>query len=364
MRAQILVAIASLAQPGYSENSRIMLAEGCEAPCIERVERLTGRKVQLDYEIKSYRVKWEGLSRPETRMEGYSRFSTIAIAIEYVANHPPKRWVDGLGDPHPKSELWRALVTIARHESAFWLPVHEGRIRGRAGEWCLAQIHPVVLPSLGLEGPDLVGTDLDSTIRCFQAAADVLARSRNLCPPDKQGWFGPALAVYASGVGCSTTPQMVQDRVDTYVKTANVRNLVPDAFLALYLKGEEVGSPQVPRLRAPPPLLNVGIRVLYLAEGTEECPSDENCLHRLAYRDLSSDLKHAAVSILRTHGSNPIGTEIWFTAGSGSVFVAKLEGHLFHKKGVSMFSARLAIPLDHCGSGGDATCGRDDQWQP
>lgn len=243
MIKEILTALIHLAAPGYSDLSRVEIERPCDELCVRAVKDLTGRDVAPEY--SGYRGRWVRPSRPETRVEALRRFATIAIAIESVAQDPPESWRRRWsGD-----ELWRGLATIARQESAFWRSVHEGRIRGRAGEWCLAQIHPVVLPVLGYDGPDLVGTDLAATTRCFRVAAELLGRARRLCASEPGHWFESAIAAYGSGQGCATDPDWVRARVETYrsidARVARARPLAPDAAVVLGLELRRY-EPRVP----------------------------------------------------------------------------------------------------------------------
>lgn len=239
--AEILSAMMALAEPGYSEYSRVELAE--HAPCAAEwcygaVEELSGKRVRADFEYKAMRAEWRGYSRAETPAEGRARFATIAVATDYVERNPPESWRSGRGAAYPFGDLSDGLVTIMRHESAYWRSVHEGRIRGAAGEWCLVQIHPSVLDSLGVTGEELVGIDLDSTIRCLMAGAELLGRARRLCPPGEKGWFGPTIAAYGSGQGCLVTDEWVSDRVDTFHRVQRPRRTASGALLAIYFATE------------------------------------------------------------------------------------------------------------------------------
>lgn len=238
MLEQILSAIISLATPGYSDMSRIQVRD-CDQRCREQIEILTGTEVRESY--SGYRSKWILPSRVETRIEALRRYSVIAIAVESVVRDPPPAWRPRW-DP---GDLWRGLVTIGRQESAFWRSVHEGRVRGQAGEWCLAQIHPAVLPLLGFEGPDLVGVDLAATARCFRVAAELLGRARALCEGEPGFWFAPTIAAYGSGQGCSTDHDWIRVRTETYDRITTTWPLPHDAVIVLELETRRF-VPRVP----------------------------------------------------------------------------------------------------------------------
>lgn len=238
MIEQILSALITLATPGYSEMSRIEIRD-CDRGCREQIEIVTGKQVHETY--SGYRSKWSLASRAETRVEALRRYSVIAIAIESVVRDPPPAW-------RPRwspGDLWRGLVTIGRQESAFWRSVHEGRVRGQAGEWCLAQIHPAVLPLLGYEGPDLVGVDLAATARCFRVAAELLGRARGLCEGEPGFWFAATIAAYGSGQGCDTTLEWVGARTRTYDRITTTWPLPEDATIVLWLETQRF-EPRVP----------------------------------------------------------------------------------------------------------------------
>ena len=229
----ILAGILALAEPGVSQWSRIALEPPCDPECSATVQALTGHPVALDYAITlkwaigSRVITWPGYTRAETRMEGMRRFATVAHALDKVSQDPPANWT---GTPR---ELYNALVAIARQESAFWRGVHEGRIRGPAGEACLMQVHP----GNGYDLEKLVGVDLDSTARCLHAGAEILSKAREYCarafiefyrdglaaPEIDEAWadgdwLANTIALYGSGVDCDGTREFVTARVRDYIK--------------------------------------------------------------------------------------------------------------------------------------------------
>lgn len=362
-RAKILSAMFALAEPGYSQYSRVEVPapEPCLVEsCTSTVETLTGHKPRLDFKHVSMRGEWPGWSRPESRAEGLHRFATIAVAADYVEQHPPKTWRSSVG-PFPTGELWEGLVTIMRHESAFWRSVHEGRIRGAAGEWCLMQIHPSVLPSLNVEGPELVGVDFDSTVRCLMAGAELLGRARRLCPPTAEGWFPPTIAAYGSGQGCHITDDWVDARVKTYGSVQRPRRTPGGALLALYFASDGLdGWTPAPFEPDPLPLPNVNVvEVRVTHDELEECtPSlaQVPCLQRLPYSAVTREMSALAVNVFKAHRRDPHGTEVHLSH-QGTLFVAKIEVHSDWRrgdhKGLTLFEL---VREDWCGSGGENTC--------
>jgi hypothetical protein len=388
LREKILAMIVGLVEPGYSEFSRVDVDCGvndcrdattesataeCEESrrqCEETILAMTGRKARYNFSNKAMRSQgayWPGWTRAETRMEAMERFAMVSVAMEYVEKHPPPSWRSTTGAPYPISDLYRGEGAVGRHESAFWRSIHEGRIRGAAGEWGLFQIHPSVLPSLGVEGPDIVGLDYESTVRSVQAAAELLGRARRLCPPSEEGWFGPTIAAYGSGQGCAVTDEWVDARIVTFEKTPKFRPVPRGGSLALYFTAERIGDEGWrPTQLTPPRSVLPDVRVIatkITTNALEECkPSMVNtpCLQRMPYTEVSRALASMAVQVWRAHKRDPVGTEIHFD-DKGTRYVAKLEPHENSPKGLSVF---VLAEEDFCGSGGDETCHDDDTWQP
>lgn len=107
--------------------------------------------------------------RPTEYRDDPQRIATIAVAIEESS----------------ESEFIRgALATAAIKESGLWRSVHTGERRGRAGEICLVQIHPVNIRWKRTTAPSfeaLAGTGLEATRWCFQTAAMHLAEGVRYC---------------------------------------------------------------------------------------------------------------------------------------------------------------------------------------
>ena len=226
MIEKILAAMLTLAEPGVTDASRVQLPADCAEDCVAHWDR---HEAAPQNDATWMRARFDGLTRRETRLEAIERWTVIAGAIETVAIDPPELWT---GTPE---ELWRALVTIARHESAYWGSVHDGTLRGAAGEACLLQIHPENWVKLGVSDTDLVGLDLASTERCIRAGATILAQSRDACGAAGPGWFTPTIQVYGAGQGCLKflDSAWVQDRVATYERTGEAEPLPFDGRLAM-----------------------------------------------------------------------------------------------------------------------------------
>lgn len=232
MHEAILAAILSLASPGQSPHSVVPLPE-CGGPVL-RVADLPTTPEPAACSAPS--VAWSShrgaMVRRETEAEARARYATIASALDAVsleATTAPEGerplW------PWPRRELVAGLLTIARHESGFRRDVHEGVgplalgdcSRGRDGvrrcrSVCLVQIQTGGLDAErdGRRGRDLVGLDAGSTERCLRAGAELLARARWACARSSADWFGPAVALYGSGVSCGTRPTWVKRRAATY----------------------------------------------------------------------------------------------------------------------------------------------------
>lgn len=230
----ILASILAVAQPGLAKWSRTDIAGDCSAECRETIARLTGFRPVLDY--TTTRATWPGWTRQETRAEGMARFVGISYAMARVAHDPPVEWQDSRGNPYPVRDLWRAFVTIGRHESAFWKAVQSGKILGMAGESCMMQIHP--LARVGVPLDSLVGLSRDASERCFRAGAVLLGRSRKACESDARGpggWWPPTIASYGSGMGCDIGEEWITDRVNTYAKVSRSHALPALGMIALEL---------------------------------------------------------------------------------------------------------------------------------
>jgi hypothetical protein len=217
-----LAAMLAVAEPGISNGSRIELGgpPDSEAPGLE----------PPGYEF--IRTKWSGWSRRETSAEALDRWATIAQVSERVCNDPPPAWKPRWG----ALGCVRGIVTIMRHESAFWRSVHEGKLRGPAGEVGLPQLHPAVLNSLGIDPETVVGIDAAATERSLRVAVELLGLARGLVEahesvPDH--WFGPSVGAYGSGALGSHESEWVTARVATYAKTATRKPLTFRALVAL-----------------------------------------------------------------------------------------------------------------------------------
>lgn len=222
--SQAVIAFASmlkLATPGITPGSRVELT--AQAAQIDREDGLA-----VAEHFKWSRAVWPSWSRQETEAEGMERWATIAVSVERVAVTPPPEWVwrGAAGE----LQLTRALVTIARHESAFWRSVQEGRLRGTRGEVCLIQAMPATARAFGYDPESLVGIDAEATERCFRVGAAILGNMRRKAERTAhcrdalwRHWFEPTIALYGSGADCIPTGDWVKgvaDRVHSYELTA------------------------------------------------------------------------------------------------------------------------------------------------
>lgn len=222
LEALALAAMFAVAEPGVTDGSRVELDD---TPVGETVGLEPPGFVFI-------RARWAGRSRRETAAEGTDRWATIARASARVCSSPPPAWKAKWG----ALACTRGLTTIMRHESAFWRSVHEGRLRGPAGEVCLVQIHPAVTKALGIDPETLVGIDDASTERCLRVGAELLGLSRGLVEqhePVPEHWFGPSVAAYGSGSLGGHESKWVTDRVATYEKTGRRKALPFRALVAL-----------------------------------------------------------------------------------------------------------------------------------
>lgn len=109
----------------------------------------------------------------ETPEQAAARYDTIAESMATVA-----------GDD---ARLAAYLLTVARHESTFTLPVHTGKKRGDAKRsWGLYQImcarYPAsMVPGTAYRAGQIVGTDASSTLRATEAAAVHLRGHIKVC---------------------------------------------------------------------------------------------------------------------------------------------------------------------------------------
>jgi len=108
--------------------------------------------------------------------EEMQRYQTTAAAAEIVHMELLPRW------QRSARQLMAAMVTIVDFESDMLLKVHDGSIRGKAGEICLAQIHRAngLWKRHAAKFEDLAGVTLGHTVQCFRTMADTLVHSLNL----------------------------------------------------------------------------------------------------------------------------------------------------------------------------------------
>lgn len=222
--AKLIAAMLLVATPGVQPLSRVDL-NPCGATCVEIERDYSGFDVTVDFVALGGRVRWPGLSRQETREEALDRWVTIATAIADVA---PDQW----------TALF--LVALARAESAYWRPVHEGRMRGSAGEWGLWQCHPRIA---GCD-ESLVGLDRDATTRAARFAAGQVAAARRYvvarCPEEDRA--AAVFRVYGSGNGCSGAVPILERRVGWFETVRGARGGPFERALMLGLESGTVAG--------------------------------------------------------------------------------------------------------------------------
>ena len=142
----------------------------------------------------------------ETPEQAGARYDTIGRSMAQVAGNDV--------------QLAALLITVARHESTFTLPVHTGKIRGDAKRsWGLYQImcarHPGSrVPGTKFKAGQIVGIDAASTLRATKAAAIHLRAHIKPC----KGHAECVLKRYG-GVGRNAskkTLSRIKARVSTY----------------------------------------------------------------------------------------------------------------------------------------------------
>lgn len=197
--AYVMAAMLRVAEPGCSDLSRVPLPfADCNEHCQAAVQEQRGHAPAFAYRGSGFasHVVWPGWTVRETYSEGLTRFATVATAISKVAGND--------------RQLVHLLVTIARHESAFLRSVHDGTLRGQAGEKGLWQVHPS-LPEYDECRP---GVDLGATVSCALVAAEQLKRARRYC-----GTVAGTIALYGSGQSCQPSGAWVEGvvaRLATY----------------------------------------------------------------------------------------------------------------------------------------------------
>lgn len=146
--------------------------------------------------------------RVETAFEGQIRYQVIADAIANIASTDMR--------------LAAFLLTVTFHESGWREDVHRGigeHSKGDGGQsWCLGQImlgRKASTKVFDYEARDLVGTDLDSTLRCMDVSARYLRHAmRKGAPPEV------VLARYG-GVR-STKDKRIQKRAATFARVTRL----------------------------------------------------------------------------------------------------------------------------------------------
>ena len=245
----VLAVMLSLATPGASIYSRVVVPEGSGRAC----EDATSLLCAAPRPDPAWGGQW---TRPETRAEGLARYYQIATVVHDVAAASVWRPLDGCApvrvSPWAKraapdsecgraqrarpwtgteTELERYVITVALHESGFRRDVHAGRGAASRGDCkggvcrsvCLGQI---IKTRRGWRSPrgyaheQLAGLDSNATRRCVETIVDYLSDARAACvSPYGLGTMG-APCVLASYGGLSTADDpRIRQRVRTFVAT-------------------------------------------------------------------------------------------------------------------------------------------------
>jgi hypothetical protein len=132
---------------------------------------------------------------PETGAQRALRLSVIALAIE-AETADADGWHEGWSR---EDWAWMALVKTWWESGRFRLEVHDGRKRGDHGRSvCVGQIMN--------GGPDLVGTDYESTRRCYREVLRILHLHQMRCRvwAPTAGGVTRVFSGYGSGYACSS----------------------------------------------------------------------------------------------------------------------------------------------------------------
>jgi hypothetical protein len=135
----------------------------------------------------------------------HERYETTAKALAQVHAEFLPQW------PDSPVTLAAAQLTIIDFESNMLRGVHDGTIRGPAGEVCLMQVHRTngFWDRYAGSLDELAGTDLESTIKCIRVGTATLVWAANRCL--KQHYrknFGPAMfSAYHLGGQCWASPE-------------------------------------------------------------------------------------------------------------------------------------------------------------
>jgi hypothetical protein len=218
---RIVASMSALAKPGVSDGSRIPCSDAaCDGATWAEKAFEPRRNMRFS------RWTFAGWTRRETQDEALDRWVSMASAIRRVAVASSEWWN---GSPDQMAVL---LVTVARHESAYWRSVQDGTIRGPAGEVCYLQLHPVVLRRMGIETGEVLGLDDDGTFGCMWHGAKMLAAARNACGGTGGHWSLGTLSRYGTGATCLNREAWVQARYRSYSHAA-AANAHPERWASL-----------------------------------------------------------------------------------------------------------------------------------
>lgn len=237
----VLAFMLFLMPPGKSPYSLVVVDRDAPRPCDQIYSPLC--------RAPFYSRHHDAWVTVETYQTGLLRYRTIAEAITELA-YDPERDYDC-----PAGRLSKLLLTVAFHESGFRRDVHSGigpdalgdcryrkvdgemvKIAGSCRSHCLAQL---LFPSDkrrkvgGYSRGEVIGTDKDSTRRCFEVAAGALAHFDDKCGRRLSCTFGRY-----GGVTVPSRHAGVKARVRTYWRLRQAPTKLDEKVLRI-LKGDQ-----------------------------------------------------------------------------------------------------------------------------
>ncbi|HEX2882235.1 MAG TPA: hypothetical protein VHO25_22095 [Polyangiaceae bacterium] len=135
----------------------------------------------------------------------HPRYQIAAEAIATVHAEFLPSW------PRDSATLFAAQLTIIDFESDMQRGVHDGTIRGKAGEVCLMQAHRTngFWARYGSSLDELAGTDLESTLRCIRTGTATLVWAANRCLKQhyRRNLWPAMFSAYHLGGQCWASPE-------------------------------------------------------------------------------------------------------------------------------------------------------------
>jgi len=143
--------------------------------------------------------------RPAQYHDNPERLALVANVVEQVAGEYAPRWRWG------RPMLEAAIATAIDQESGLLETVHDGTLRGKAGEVCLMQVHPQnhTWQRLGIASFDaLGGTDYQSTLNCVRTGTASLVFAAHHCYDQNyhRNWARAMWTQYHFGNRCWISP--------------------------------------------------------------------------------------------------------------------------------------------------------------